>query len=109
MSRRTESSNGSADAPPNASAPGVGEQAKCERLVKETVSAGHLLVAIETAREGLLTFRDSVGLQQQLALALVQTGALTRAREILADLVGSRDQSEETLCLLGRVYKEMWR
>ena len=80
-----------------------------ERMVREAVSAGQLLTAIEMARDGLKRFGDSLMLRQQLALALAQTGALDAAREVLDEVLKQSASDEETLCLLGRVYKELWR
>ena len=90
-------------------APHLADQSHCEEFVKRAVSAGQLLVAIEAARNGLSTFGGSPLLRQQLALALAQTGALDAARQLLAQLVLQGDKGEETLCLMGRVYKELWR
>ncbi|MFZ9746834.1 MAG: TRAFs-binding domain-containing protein [Opitutaceae bacterium] len=85
------------------------EPREYERVVRAAVSAGQLLTAIEVAREGLARFGETGGLRQQLALALVQTGALAAAREVLAAGRPGEIHDEETLCLLGRVHKEMWR
>ncbi len=79
------------------------------KMVRESVSAGQLLTAIEISRDGLARFGKTAALQQQLALALAQTGALDAAREQLAELMQEPTPSEETLCLLGRVEKELWR
>src|SRR5258708_14261251 len=78
---------------------------------KQAVSAGQLLTAIEVARDGLARFGSDKMLQQQLALALAQTGALDAPREELGDLLKEPDaaKDEETLSLLGRVYKQVWR
>jgi tetratricopeptide (TPR) repeat protein len=80
-----------------------------ERLVRESASSGQLLTAIEVARDGLVRFGGGKALQQQLALALAQTGALDAARNVLAGALQGSARDEETLCLLGRVHKEMWR
>lgn len=80
-----------------------------ERMVREAVSSGQVLTAIEVARDGLRRFTDSRMLRQQLALGLAQTGALDAAREVLDGLMKESGSDEETLCLLGRVYKELWR
>jgi len=85
------------------------EQSSCEEMVKQAVSTGQLLLAIETARAGLAAFGESLVLRQQLALALAQTGVLDVARQVLAELIRTTGKQEETLCLLGRVYKEIWR
>lgn len=80
-----------------------------ERLVRDSASSGQLLTAIEVARDGLARFGGGKTLQQQLALALAQTGALDAARSVLAQALQGSVRDEETLCLLGRVHKEMWR
>lgn len=80
-----------------------------ERMVREAVSSGQLLTAIEVARDGLARFGDSLVLRQQLALSLAQTGALDAAQEVLGRLLQESADDEETLSLLGRVYKELWR
>ena len=80
-----------------------------ERLVRESASSGQLLTAIEVARDGLARFGGGKMLQQQLSLALAQTGALDAARNVLAQVLEGSARDEETLCLLGRVHKEMWR
>ncbi|MFM9080076.1 MAG: TRAFs-binding domain-containing protein [Opitutaceae bacterium] len=80
-----------------------------ERLVRESASSGQLLTAIEVARDGLARLGGGKTLQQQLALALAQTGALDAARNVLAQALEGSVRDEETLCLLGRVQKEMWR
>lgn len=80
-----------------------------EKMVRQAVSSGQLLTAIEVARDGLKRFTDNPMLRQQLALALAQTGALDAAREMLKALLQESANDEETLSLLGRVYKELWR
>ena len=80
-----------------------------EKTARQAASAGQLLTAIEVARDGLDRFGSNRVLQQQLALALAQTGALDGAREMLNELLKESATDEETLCLLGRVYKELWR
>lgn len=81
------------------------------QTAKRAVSSGQLLTAIEVARDGLARFGSDRMLQQQLALALAQTGALDAARDGLTELLKAPDaaKDEETLCLLGRVHKELWR
>src|SRR5579872_284843 len=94
--------------PAGSGPPRFATQSQCERFVKAAVSSGQLLIAINAARDGLAVF-NSLVLRQQLALALVQTGAFEPARQLLAELVLQGDKAEETLCLMGRVYKELWR
>lgn len=83
--------------------------AEYEQMVRASVSGGQLLTAIEVARDGLARFGPSRGLQQQLALALAQTGALDAAQDLLRESMRESASDEETLCLLGRVHKELWR
>jgi class 3 adenylate cyclase/tetratricopeptide (TPR) repeat protein len=85
------------------------EVAEYEKMVQQSASSGQLLTAIEVARDGLARFGGGKTLQQQLALALAQTGALDAARQVLAEVLKQSSNDEETLCLLGRVHKEMWR
>jgi class 3 adenylate cyclase len=80
-----------------------------EQTARKSASSGQLLTAIEVAREGLKRYGLNRVLQQQLALALAQTGALDGAREVLGELLSESASDEETLSLLGRVYKELWR
>jgi class 3 adenylate cyclase len=80
-----------------------------ETMVRQAVSSGQLLTAIEVARDGIQRFGKTKILQQQLALALAQTGALDAAKDLLAGLVKESAGDEETLSLLGRVHKELWR
>lgn len=80
-----------------------------ENSVREAISSGQMLTAIEVARDALRRFGGGLKLKQQLALSLAQTGALDAAREVLGELMLESAQDEETLCLLGRVNKEMWR
>lgn len=80
-----------------------------EQTVRTSVSSGQLLTAIEVARDGLRRFPDSTPLRQQLALALVQTGALEAAQDALSELPKQDSRNEETLSLLGRIHKELWR
>lgn len=80
-----------------------------EQTARQAVSSGQLLTAIEVARDGVKRYGTNRVLQQQLALALAQTGALDGAREVLDQLRQQSTSDEETLCLLGRVYKEVWR
>src|SRR5689334_408603 len=81
-----------------------------EKMAREAVSSGELLSAIEVARDGLARFRgDSHVLKQMLALALAQTRALDAARTALDEVRKDAANDVETLCLIGRIYKELWR
>ncbi len=52
--------------------------------------------------------RDTVLVQEQLALALNRAGEGERAEEVLLDLIARRGPSSETYGILGRVYKDRW-
>jgi class 3 adenylate cyclase/tetratricopeptide (TPR) repeat protein len=85
------------------------DHAEYEATSRSMVSSGQLLSAIEVIHDGIKRFGSTPILQQQLALALAQTGALDAAREVLNGLLKESAKDVETLCLFGRVYKEMWR
>ena len=85
------------------------EIAEYETTVRRAVSSGQLLTAIEVAKDGLHRFPDNLTLRQQLALAQTQAGALEAAEAVLEDLVKESPKDEETLSLLGRIHKELWR
>lgn len=80
-----------------------------ENTVRQSAASGQLLTAIEVARDGLKRFGEGRVLKRQLALALAQTGALEAARQALDDVLKDVANDVESLCLVGRVYKEMWR
>jgi tetratricopeptide (TPR) repeat protein/class 3 adenylate cyclase len=85
------------------------EIAEYETMVRKAVSSGQLLTAIEVAKDGLHRFPDNLTLRQQLALAQTQAGALEAAQAVLAEVVKDSPKDEETLSLLGRIHKELWR
>jgi tetratricopeptide (TPR) repeat protein len=85
------------------------EIAEYETMVRQAVSSGQLLTAIEVAKDGLHRFPDNLLLRQQLALAQTQAGALDAAEAVLEELVKESPKDEETLSLLGRIHKELWR
>lgn len=85
------------------------EIAEYETMVRQAVSSGQLLTAIEVAKDGLHRFPDNLALRQQLALAQTQAGALEAAQAVLAEVVKDSPKDEETLSLLGRIHKELWR
>jgi len=77
---------------------------------KQAVSSGQLLTAIEVARDGLARFGSDRLLQQQLALALAQTGALDAARETLGELPGARGRERRGDAQPARPgAQELWR
>lgn len=80
-----------------------------ESTVRDAVSGGQFLTAIDVARDGLRRFGHSATLRQQLALALTQTGAVAAALEELEKLRKENPKDAETLTLIGRVHKDRWR
>jgi hypothetical protein len=53
--------------------------------------------------------RQSVMIQEQVALAFNRVGQSDRAERVLLKLIEDRGPSSETLGILGRVYKDRWR
>jgi hypothetical protein len=52
--------------------------------------------------------RETVLVQEQLAMALNRAGQGERAEQVLQDLIARRGPSSETYGILGRVYKDRW-
>jgi class 3 adenylate cyclase/tetratricopeptide (TPR) repeat protein len=69
---------------------------------------GQVMFAHDVLQEGLHFFPEHVRLTQLFALALIKCGFISRAKELLSGLVEMGHKDEETLGLLGRVYKDMW-
>ena len=69
---------------------------------------GQVMFAHDVLQEGLHFFPDHVRLTQLFALALIKCGFISRAKELLSGLVEKGHKDEETLGILGRVYKDMW-
>jgi hypothetical protein len=53
--------------------------------------------------------RESVRVREQLGMALNRDGQGDRAERVLLDLIQERGPSNETLGILGRVYKDRWK
>ena len=82
---------------------------------------GQTFLAHDLTRKALHRFPDSTRLRQALALALLRAGALAEAQDALEDLYPSPlradavplrhgdEADEETLGLIARVYKDLWR
>ena len=82
---------------------------------------GQTFLAHDLAREALRRFPDSVRLRQATALALLRAGALAEAQDVLEDLYPAPlradaiplrhggEADEETLGLIARVYKDLWK
>ena len=69
---------------------------------------GQAMFAHDILSEGLACFPGDLRLTQIFGLSLIKCGYLLKARELLTELVTKGHQDEETLGILGRVYKEMW-
>ncbi|MBN2323265.1 MAG: DUF4071 domain-containing protein [Spirochaetes bacterium] len=69
---------------------------------------GQTMFAHDIVLEGLQHFPEELRLNQLFCLSLIKCGFLSRAKERLSFLVKKGNEDEETLGLLGRVYKDMW-
>jgi class 3 adenylate cyclase len=78
------------------------------RLGETADKLGQVMFAHDVLREGLEHFPDELRITQLFALASIKCGFMGRARELLTGLVERGHQDEETLGILGRVYKDMW-
>lgn len=78
------------------------------RLGETADKLGQVMFAHDVLREGLEHFPDDLRLNQLYALSMIKCGFLERAREVLSGLVMKGHRDEETLGILGRVYKDMW-
>ena len=78
------------------------------RLGELADTHGQSMFAHDILREGLRFFPDHLRLIQQYSLSLITCGFLLTARNLLTNLMKQGHYDEETLGILGRVYKEMW-
>lgn len=78
------------------------------RLGETADKLGQVMFAHDVFREGLRYFPDHLRLTQLFALASIKCGFIGRAKELLTGLVEKGHKDEETLGILGRVYKDMW-
>jgi class 3 adenylate cyclase len=78
------------------------------RLGERAETAGQSLFAHDILREGLKVFPGHLQVTQRYCLSLIKCGFLVTARELLTRLMKDGHYDEETLGILGRVYKEMW-
>ncbi len=78
------------------------------RLGETADKLGQSMFAHDILKEGLEYFPENLRLIQLYALSLIKCGFLNRARRILTGLVKKGHFDEETLGILGRVYKDMW-
>ena len=78
------------------------------RLGELADSLGQSMFAHDVLQEALGIFPDHVRLTQLYSLSLIKCGFLLTARDLLTALADKGYLDEETLGILGRVYKEMW-
>jgi class 3 adenylate cyclase/tetratricopeptide (TPR) repeat protein len=78
------------------------------RLGELADKVGQAMFAYDVLEEGLTHFPRDLRLTQLFCLSLIKCGYLIKARDLLSNLVKQGNQDEETLGILGRVYKEMW-
>ncbi len=78
------------------------------RLGEIADKLGQSMFAHDILKEGLEYFPENLRLTQLYALSLIKCGFLNSARQMLTDLVKKGHFDEETLGILGRVYKDMW-
>jgi class 3 adenylate cyclase/tetratricopeptide (TPR) repeat protein len=78
------------------------------RLGELADSLGQSMFAHDVLQEAVGLFPDHVRLTQLYSLSLIKCGFLLTARDLLTALADKGHQDEETLGILGRVYKEMW-
>ena len=76
-------------------------------LAQKILQQGEPLLAFDVVREGLSIFPADVRLRQLQGLALARGGATERANLILEELRSEGEADEETLGMLGRIYKDL--
>ncbi|MBL1178182.1 TRAFs-binding domain-containing protein [Pantanalinema sp. GBBB05] len=70
---------------------------------------GEPLIACDLVVEGLQQWPKDYKLRQYMALALLNSGAVQRAYQLLLQLQQEDHQNTKTIALLGRIYKDMAR
>lgn len=78
------------------------------RLGELADKVGQTMFAYDVLEDGLRHFPGNLRLTQLFGLSLIKCGYLLKARDLLGNLVREGHMDEETLGILGRVYKEMW-
>ena len=78
------------------------------RLGELADKVGQAMFAYDVLGEGHEKIPGDLRLTQLFCLSLIKCGYLIKARNLLSRLVKQGKQDEETLGILGRVYKEMW-
>ena len=78
------------------------------RLAGVADELGQTMFAHDILKDGLRCFPDHPRIAQLASLSLIKSGFLLSARSLLEGMVKRGHLDEETLGILGRVYKEMW-
>ncbi|MFW6138323.1 MAG: tetratricopeptide repeat-containing protein [Spirochaetota bacterium] len=78
------------------------------RLGETAYNLGQSMFSHDILKEGLGHFPENLRLNQLYGLALIKCGFLEKSRNLLTRLVHKGYRDEETLGILGRVYKDMW-
>ncbi len=78
------------------------------RLGEKADKLGQSMFAHDIFKDGLRLFPGHPRLTQLYSLTLIKCGFLLTAKDLLNDMVKRGHLDEETLGILGRVYKEMW-
>lgn len=79
------------------------------RIAERLRDLGEPLFAYDVASKGLELWKDDTRLRQLQGLALADSGAPERANRILEALKKKGHADEETLGMLARTYKDLWR
>jgi class 3 adenylate cyclase/tetratricopeptide (TPR) repeat protein len=78
-------------------------------LTDMLLQQGQPILAYDVIMAGLNRWPDHLRLQQLLALALARSGATLAANQLLAELIKSGQQDEQTLGLYARTHKDLWK
>jgi class 3 adenylate cyclase len=78
------------------------------RLAGLADGLGQTMFAHDVLKDGLRCFPEHPRLTQLYCLSLIKSGFLLSARDLLTAMIKRGHLDEETLGILGRVYKEMW-
>jgi class 3 adenylate cyclase len=77
------------------------------KLGETAYKLGQVMFAHDVLKEGLEIFPENLRITQLYSLSLIKCGFLGKARVHLSSLVKKGHHDEETLGILGRVYKDM--
>jgi class 3 adenylate cyclase len=80
-----------------------------QHLGARLLKLGEMLLAYDVVSEGLKFWPDDLRLRQQQAHALTRLGATERANHLLLALYTEGARDEETVGLLARTHKDLWR